>query len=171
MDRLVLFVGSVPDQRVDLGKVYASIQARALAGPNSVGFRSIRETPLGRDLEAAELYHEPTSGMPWRTAQEIWTAASREACRLAAGNVTALVRPNAVPGSIFFRAELPELLRNERVTAINGIPRERLRGLPMERAKRLLAEWAPQVGFNLEAILGRIDRERERTIADRERSR
>lgn len=166
---LVLFSGSEPDPRTQLGKVYASLQARAIVGPNAMGFTTIRETPLGQKLDAAQLNHELSSGLKREDAQEVWGLASRELARHASGNVTVVLHPDATSKHVFFREELPALLANDRVTSINGIPREQLRDQPLAVTRPLVQERAPAVSFNQEALQERIRRQHAETERHRQR--
>ena len=62
----------------------------------------------------------------------------------AKGDVAVLMGPDADKNRVFAQTELPGLMANERVTHINGIPKEELAGLSsdLERFNRIKAESA-----------------------------
>lgn len=82
---------------------------------------TIEQTSAGVMLESANLektFDKKFSG-------EIWTEASRQYASTLSGDVKAFVM-EADKSDVFFQTELPELLKNENVTSINGVPKEEL---------------------------------------------
>lgn len=65
----------------------------------------------------------------------------------AKGDVAVLMGPDADKNRVFAQTELPVLMANERVTHINGIPKEELAGLSsdLERFNRIKAESVTQL--------------------------
>ncbi|MCP1639289.1 hypothetical protein J2T50_000986 [Streptococcus gallinaceus] len=65
----------------------------------------------------------------------------------AKGDVAVLMGPDADKNRVFAQTELPGLMANERVTHINGIPKEELAGLSsdLERFNRIKAESVTQL--------------------------
>ncbi|MET3644415.1 hypothetical protein ABID27_001039 [Streptococcus gallinaceus] len=65
----------------------------------------------------------------------------------AKGDVAVVMGGNAHANSVFAQTELPTLMANERVTHINGIPKEELAGLSsdLERFNRIKAESVAQL--------------------------
>ena len=76
------------------------------------------DTPCGRQLMALGL--ETGSGVPDVERLKIWATASERFIMAASGNVTAFVE-KADPRSTFVSVELPLLLKNSRITQINGV--------------------------------------------------
>lgn len=76
------------------------------------------DTPCGRQLMALGL--ETGSGIPDVERLKIWATASKRFIMAASGNVTAFVE-KADPRSTFVSVELPLLLKNPRITQINGV--------------------------------------------------
>ncbi len=103
---------------------------RALASVEQGG-RPIDATPGGAALNEENLYGEfsPLRG----EADKIWSRASTRYAESASGDVTAYVR-GASPDRVFGSTELPVLLKNQQVTSINGIPRDRLASMPLGEA-------------------------------------
>ena len=62
------------------------------------------------------------------SALEIWSEASKKYAREASGPITCFIHRQDDYG-IFQNIELPELLKNEKVDFINGIPREQLKSI------------------------------------------
>ena len=180
-DKLLLFAGSEADSRALYGKVYASLQARVVASSRDAGLVTIRETRLGRELEAAQLFHEASSGLTWPEAQKVWAFACARLCEQASGRVTALVRRDAPLHGIFFQTELPALLQNEKAERLNGISlasvRERgpvdsihLDVGRLKRARELLADISARVELTKDALDQRIRAEAERARRARDLS-
>lgn len=103
---------------------------KALASIQSGG-QPIDSTPGGRALDGENLYGEASLLRP--EADSYWSTASRRFAESASGNVTAYVK-GAQPDRVFGSTELPVLLRNPKVTNINGIPRSVLAKMSKEDA-------------------------------------
>jgi uncharacterized Zn-binding protein involved in type VI secretion len=112
-------LGGTPlGQARDQAAQYALDQLRQ-RGPGT-----LEQTPLGRWLDEQRLF-DPDSPLSAAEAQEVWAEASRQYASQASGAVRAFVT-GARERSVFRTVELPALVDNPAVTAINGIPREQL---------------------------------------------
>ena len=67
-----------------------------------------------------ELGLETNHQMPQEELMKIWAIASERFIAAASGNITAFA-DNADPRSTFRRIELPNLLKNEKISTVNGI--------------------------------------------------
>lgn len=76
----------------------------------------IDDTPCGKALMAMNL----DSFLTLEEVCEIWKVSSKRFIEQARGGVMAFVK-DADPRSVFYSMELPELLKNEKVTTINGV--------------------------------------------------
>lgn len=75
-------------------------------------------TECGKKL--IELGLETNHKMPHEELMKVWAIASERFIAAASGNITAFA-DNADPRSTFRRIELPGLLKNEKITTVNGI--------------------------------------------------
>jgi hypothetical protein len=91
----------------------------------------IDATPGGKALNDEKLYGE-FAPVAQEEADAIWSEASEKFAKAASGDVTAFVH-GASPDRVFAQTELPILLKNKDVNAINGISRQALE--EMERVK------------------------------------
>lgn len=82
---------------------------------------TLEQTSVGAALEAAML--KDRYGQDF--ANEIWTEASKQYAASLSGDVKAFVM-EANKSDVFFQVELPELLKNENVTSINGVAKEEI---------------------------------------------
>lgn len=108
---------------------YDAVLSGRLADLRSQGqssFLSLEETPGGKWLES-QLSNAYKAGTPYpeNDRQFLWDEASRAYVRGLKGEVSAFVDWNR-PGGTFQRIECAELLKNENITAVNGIPQEEL---------------------------------------------
>ncbi|MFV0626525.1 MAG: hypothetical protein ACK5N8_04165 [Alphaproteobacteria bacterium] len=76
----------------------------------------IDNTPCGKALMAMNL----DKFLSLEEVCEIWKVSSKRLIEQAKGGVVAFVK-GADPRSVFYSMELPELLKNENITTINGI--------------------------------------------------
>lgn len=83
----------------------------------------IENTPDGKWL--SETILQNYQQINTRQAENLWKEASRSYARNAKGDVTCFTK-NATEDRVFRQVELPELAKNQRVSHINGIPREKL---------------------------------------------
>ncbi len=88
------------------------------------GFVKIAETKDGKLLDEATV----TKKFGQEEGEEIWKEASVKYAEEAKGRVTCYGL-GAKKDTIFLKKELPTLLENEKVTFINGIPREELKSM------------------------------------------
>jgi len=84
----------------------------------------IETTPGGRWLNDEKLYEK----LPREQADAVWSEASKKYANEASGDAKTCVA-GARPDSVFRRDELPALVDNEKVTSVNGVPREELKQL------------------------------------------
>ncbi len=87
-------------------------------------YARIETTPGGRWLNDEQLYKK----LPQEQADAVWSEASKKYANEASGDAKTCV-VGARPSSVFRRDELPVLVDNEKVTSVNGIPREELKQL------------------------------------------
>ena len=85
---------------------------------------TIEQTPGGEFLDKQELFKNLES----TDADIVWHEASHKFASSVSGDVTTRVI-GAAEDSAFRQVELPTLLANDKVTAINGVPREELKSL------------------------------------------
>jgi len=96
----------------------------------------IEQTPAGRKLDRYE-YHRgiyeyfksvygPRSPKAYYHADKVMRFASREFAKACYGNVETSVC-GAGLDRVFFEAELPELIKNQRIETINDVPMQRIR--------------------------------------------
>lgn len=77
-------------------------------------------TLCGRRLADFGLAEEVKDEADREKIADIWRLASRRFIESASGNITAFV-DNADPRSVFRSEELPDILKNPKITTINGI--------------------------------------------------
>ena len=90
------------------------------------GAMMIDQTPCGKRLVELGLDSGDLSAEDKLKAAEIWKIASKRFIENARGNVTAFVK-NADPRSVFRSKELPEIMKNQNISSINGMPKERFK--------------------------------------------
>ncbi|MCP5433390.1 MAG: hypothetical protein H6923_08990 [Alphaproteobacteria bacterium] len=115
-------------------------RAEAFAREMSMAGRpsaTLEMTPDGYELDQAGLFNDPTVAKG--EARQVWAKASDKYAVHTEGNVNTFVVGSSEQ-SYFRSTELPRLLQNERVTAINGIPRERLAELAAKDPDRAYGE-------------------------------
>lgn len=88
------------------------------------GHVTIERLEGGKTLFNARLFDSLDAG----AAFEIWSEVSRKYAQAASGAVICFIRRQDDNG-VFQNIELPELLKNERIDFINGIPREELKSI------------------------------------------
>lgn len=104
---------------------------------------------------------------------KIWGKASEKYAKSASGSVTCFVRRDEADG-IFRTVELPALLKNDKVTFINGIPREELESLfdrdKSEGKKESLKEIHEQIAKAEPKTLEPAKREGQKTFFDQDKN-
>ena len=90
-----------------------------------LGVIEIKKTPGGSELATRIRTALANNEISPREETRLWGEASKRFARVAEGKVIAFVE-NAHINDTFMRKELPTLLKNPRVTHINGIPRQEL---------------------------------------------
>ncbi len=78
----------------------------------------IEHTECGAKL--VELGFESSQTLNQEKVMMVWSEASRRFIAAASGNITAFV-DGADPRSVFMTVELPNILKNDKITTINGI--------------------------------------------------
>jgi len=92
-------------------KAYAYVKSHKIC-------KTIDDTPCGKSL--CEKGFQCTNDEATSDVKEIWQIASRRFVLSASGNLTAFV-DGADMRSTFCSVEIPEILKNEKITTINGI--------------------------------------------------
>jgi len=78
----------------------------------------IEHTECGAKL--VELGFESSQTLNQEKVMTVWSEASRRFIAAASGNITAFV-DGADPRSVFMTVELPNILKNDKITTINGV--------------------------------------------------
>lgn len=103
------------------------------------GSHTIEDTLVGKILSEANLWDSRSSGISPEEAATVWADASHRFAKNASGKVLTNVT-GAIQDRTFRNIELPELLKNEKIDSINGIPREELAGLNRKEAFEKIVE-------------------------------
>lgn len=90
------------------------------------GAMMIDQTPCGKQLVELGFDAGDLSEDDKLRVAEVWKVASKRFIESASGNVTAFVK-NADPRSVFRSMELPEIMKNPKISSINGLPKSRFK--------------------------------------------